>query len=379
MKISILKSNDENELRVPITVLSVKRLVNLDNTVLVESGVGKQLFSDQDYIDAGATIAKTIKTAVKDVDLIIRLNAPNLKDIEAYPDSCIHISLLDPFRNVDIVKAMQVKKISVISLEMIPRTTLAQKMDVLSSQASLAGYSAVIKAADKLDKVFPMMMTPAGTISPATVFVIGAGVAGLQAIATAKRLGARVEAFDTRPIVAEQVQSLGAKFVQVDLGDTGQTKGGYANALTDEQLAKQKEVMAKHCAKADVVITTAQLFGRPAPQVVSEEMVKNMRPGSVIVDLATSTGGNVAGSVPDKTVESNGVYIIGDTQLSRAVSRDASNMFSENVCHFIDHALNKETQSIQFNFEDEIIAGAVICHEGAIVNSMLATHIKGEK
>jgi NAD(P) transhydrogenase subunit alpha len=247
-------------------------------------------------------------------------------------------------------------------------------MDALSSQANLAGYVAVILAAERLKKIFPMMMTPAGTIAPARVFVIGVGVAGLQAIATAKRLGARVEAFDTRPVVEEQVKSLGARFVKIDLGETGQTKDGYAKALTDEQLGKQREGMAKVCASSEVVITTAQLFGRKAPLIVTAEMVRGMQKGSVIVDLAVESGGNVAGSEVDKEMDLDGVLIIGLGNLPGRVCVHASQMFSSNLYNFVDEFWKADAKQFQLNFEDEIIRGGVITHQGKIVNEMILNH-----
>jgi NAD(P) transhydrogenase subunit alpha len=266
------------------------------------------------------------------------------------------------------------KNISAISMEMIPRITRAQKMDVLSSQANLAGYVAVILAAERLDKILPMMMTPAGTISPARVFIIGVGVAGLQAIATAKRLGARVEAFDTRPVVEEQVKSLGARFVKIDLGETGQTKDGYAKALTDEQLQKQREGMAKVCALSDIVITTAQLFGRKAPVIVTENMVRGMSKGSVIVDLAVEGGGNVAGSQIDRELDVDGVRIIGLGNLPGRVTVHASQMFSSNLYNLVEEFWNAQEKRFELNFEDEIVKGCVITHQGKIVNEMIVKH-----
>jgi NAD(P) transhydrogenase subunit alpha len=286
----------------------------------------------------------------------------------------IYISLLDPFNERELIDMFLAKKISTISMEMIPRITRAQKMDVLSSQANLAGYVSVILAAERLDKILPMMMTPAGTISPAKVFVIGVGVAGLQAIATAKRLGARVEAFDTRPVVEEQVKSLGARFVKIDLGETGQTKDGYAKALTEEQLQIQRDGMAKVCASSDVVITTAQLFGRPAPQIVTEEMVRGMQKGSVIVDLAVEGGGNVAGSQIDQEVDLGGVRIIGLGNLPGQVAVHASQMFSSNLYSLVEEFWSAEEKRFDLNFEDEIIKGCVITHQGEIVNEMISNH-----
>jgi NAD(P) transhydrogenase subunit alpha len=249
-------------------------------------------------------------------------------------------------------------------------------MDVLSSQANLGGYVAVLLAAGKLDQIFPMMTTPAGTIKPSRVFIIGVGVAGLQAIATAKRLGARVEAFDTRPVVEEQVQSLGAKFVKIDLGETGQTKDGYAKALTPEQIQKQQEGMAKHCSLADVVITTAQLFGRKAPVIVTADMVKQMRPGSVIVDMAVESGGNVDGAELDKVVDVNGVSIIGLGNLPGEVAIHASQMYSANITNYVMHFWDKEEKTFNLDLEDEIIKGCLMTHDGQIFSEMYKSIVK---
>ena len=244
-------------------------------------------------------------------------------------------------------------------------------MDALSSQASLAGYVAVIIASERLDSAFPMMTTPAGTIYPARVFIIGAGVAGLQAIATAKRLGARVEAFDTRPVVEEQVQSLGARFVKVDLGEQGQTKDGYAKELTPEQLEKQRQVMAQHCASADVVITTAQVFGRKAPLIVTEEMVSGMKPGSVVVDMAVETGGNVAGSVVGDEVEIGGVRLIGLTNLAGRVPVHASQVYSNNLSNFISEFWDPEEKRLNLDPADEIVAGCTVTRGGEVIHEGL--------
>ena len=256
-------------------------------------------------------------------------------------------------------------------MEMIPRSTRAQKMDALSSQANLAGYVTVIQAAYHCPKIFPMMMTPSGTIAPSRVFVIGAGVAGLQAIATAKRLGARVEAFDTRPVVAEQVQSLGAKFVEIDLGDTGQTEQGYAKELTPEQIELQKEGQKKVISQSDIVITTAELFGRPAPRIVSRDMVEAMQPGSVVVDMAVETGGNVEGSVANQIVDLNGVRVVGQGNLPSEVARNASDMYSNNLFNLIDEFWDREETKLDLDPEDEIVQGCVITRGGAIVNETI--------
>jgi len=244
-------------------------------------------------------------------------------------------------------------------------------MDALSSQANLAGYVMVLLAAEKLDRILPMMMTPAGTLSPARVFVIGAGVAGLQAIATAKRLGARVEAFDTRPVVAEQVQSLGAKFVEIDLGETGQTKDGYARELTPEQLEMQREGMKAVIGQSDIVITTAQVFGRPAPRIVTGDMVAAMKPGSVVVDMAVDSGGNVEGSSPDEIVDVDGVSIIGVSNLPAKVATDASQMYSSNLFNLVTEYWDEESKTLNLDPEDDIIAGCLITHDGEVVNETI--------
>jgi NAD(P) transhydrogenase subunit alpha len=303
-------------------------------------------------------------------DIVLRLRKPPMDEIPLMKKGCIHISYLDPFNERELVDRMAKAGISAVSLEMLPRTTLAQKMDVLSSQANLAGYVSVIIGTEQLDKVLPMMTTPAGTIKPARVFIIGVGVAGLQAIATARRLGARVEAFDTRPVVEEQVKSLGAKFVKIDLGETGQTKDGYAKELTPEQVQKQKEGMAKACAQADIVITTAQLFGRPAPRIVDNAIINQMQPGSVIIDMAVETGGNVEGSEVDKIVEINGVKIVGLGNLPGRVAATASQVYSANLGNFVDHFWDKQAKTFCLNLEDEIIKGCLITHAGEIVNEM---------
>jgi NAD(P) transhydrogenase subunit alpha len=260
-------------------------------------------------------------------------------------------------------------------MEMIPRSSRCQKMDALSSQASLAGYVMTIKAMSALNRILPMMMTPSGTIKPAKVFIIGAGVAGLQAIATAKRMGAQVTAFDTRPVVAEQVKSLGGKFLEIDLGDTSQTSQGYAQALTPEQLEKQKQAQAKAIAESDIVITTAQLFGRKPPMLIDEATVALMQSGSVIVDMAAENGGNVQGSVAGETVQKHGVTIIGTGNWSNEVARDASQMYANNLFNLVSEFWNKENNQMTINIEDEIQAAAIITHQGEITNQMIKDHL----
>ncbi len=375
MNIAVPKDAFPGETRVALIPEHVAKLVKAGAEVSIESGLGQTLrIADDIYADAGAAVVADRNSLIQEADIILRIRKPLADEVDRMKAESISISLLDPFNERNLIDMFMAKKISAISMEMIPRITRAQKMDVLSSQANLAGYVSVILAAERLDKILPMMMTPAGTISPAKVFVIGVGVAGLQAIATAKRLGARVEAFDTRPVVEEQVKSLGARFVKIDLGETGQTKDGYAKALTEEQLRIQREGMAKVCASSDIVITTAQLFGRRAPQIVTEEMVGGMQQGSVIVDLAVEGGGNVAGSQLDEEVDVAGVRIIGLGNLPGRVAVHASQMFSSNLYNLVEEFWTTEDKRFDMNFEDEIIKGCVITHQGEIVNEMIAKH-----
>ena len=371
MNIAVMKETHPGETRVPMVPATIDRLVKLGAEVVVESGVGATCrFDDAAYEAAGARVTAGREEMLASADIVLRLRKPPMAEISLMRRGSLHVSYLDPFNEVPLVEAMVTAGISAISLEMIPRTTLAQKMDVLSSQANLAGYVSVLLGTSHLDKILPMMTTPAGTIKPAKVFIIGVGVAGLQAIATARRLGARVEAFDTRPVVEEQVKSLGAKFVKVDLGETGQTKDGYATQLTPEQAALQKQGMAKACAQADLVITTAQLFGRPAPRIVDLAMIAQIQPGSVIVDMAVETGGNVEGSEVDKVVEIDGVKVIGLGNLPGRVALTASQMYSSNLGNFVAHFWDKESNGFRLNLEDEIIKGALVTHDGALFSEM---------
>jgi NAD(P) transhydrogenase subunit alpha len=347
---------------------SVKKLAGLGLEVVVESGAG--LSSDHDdaaYEAAGARITTDRAAALAGADVVFRVNPPEPGEIAGLKRGSLHVSFLNPFARKDLLKAFADAGVNAVSMEMMPRTTLAQKMDAISSQANLAGYYAVIRGAERLNRILPMMMTPAGTISPARVFVIGVGVAGLQAIATAKRLGARVEAFDTRPVVEEQVRSLGAKFIKIDLGETGQTEQGYAKELTPEQIEKQRQGMAKVCAQSDLVITTAKLFGRPAPTVVTKDMVAGMKRGSIIVDLAAETGGNVEGTVADEeVVTENGVRIIGTARMEACLPCHATQVYAANVANFLEHFWDKEAGSFSYKLEDEILKGCLMTHEGAI-------------
>jgi NAD(P) transhydrogenase subunit alpha len=371
MNIAVMKETHPGETRVPMVPATVDRMVKLGAEVVVESGTGLSCrFDDASYVAVGAAISTARDEILRGADIVLRLRKPPLAEIPLMRRGAIHISYLDPFNEGELVNALVAAGISGVSLEMIPRTTLAQKMDVLSSQANLAGYVSVLVGTAHLDKILPMMTTPAGTIKPAKVFIIGVGVAGLQAIATARRLGARVEAFDTRPVVEEQVKSLGAKFVKVDLGQTGQTKDGYATQLTPEQVEMQKQGMVKACAQADIVITTAQLFGRPAPRIVDRAMIAQMQPGSVIVDMAVETGGNVEGSVLDQVVEIEGVKVVGLGNLPGHVALTASQMYSSNLGNFVAHFWDKTTQAFRLNLDDDIIKGALVTHDGALFSEM---------
>jgi H+-translocating NAD(P) transhydrogenase subunit alpha len=372
VRIGIPKEIRRSETRVPVVPETVEKLVTLGAEVCIQAGLGDTIkIADEEYTQAGAVVVSDRKKLISTSDIVLRINKPPAEEIALLKAGSLHISYLDPFNEQDLVRSLADRNVRAISMEMIPRTTKAQKMDALSSQASLAGYVSVILAAERLDSVFPMMTTPAGTIYPARVFVIGAGVAGLQAIATAKRLGARVEAFDTRPVVEEQVRSLGARFVKVELGASEQTKDGYARELTAEQLQKQQELMSSHCMSADVVITTAQVFGKKAPLIIPEGIVKGMKPGSVIVDMAVESGGNVALSRLDEEVDVGGVRILGFSNLSGKVPVHASQMYSSNLVALIEEFWDKEEIRFDMETEDEILAGCVITRDGRIVNEKL--------
>lgn len=358
--------SDPRETRVAVIPSDAKKLADIGWSVQVCRGAGiKAGFTDAQYAEAGATIVE--ESAVSDADFVVSVRKPSVAEIAKLKKGSFHLSLLDPFNEKSLIKAFVDADVTAASFEMIPRITIAQKMDVLSSQSNLAGYCAVLKAATSTNKIVPMMMTPAGTISPLKFFIVGVGVAGLQAIATAKRLGARVEAFDTRPVVEEQVKSLGAKFVKIDLGETGQTAQGYAKALTPEQIELQRKGMAKVCAGADVVITTAKLFGRKAPVIITAEMIAGMKAGSIIVDMAVESGGNVEGSKLDETVITpNGVIIVGNPCLEASVPATSSQMYSSNVFNFVEHFTTDKQFSV--NMEDPIMKSCIVAHDGKITD-----------
>ena len=372
MRIFVPKEIYPGETRVAIAPGGVAKLAKLGAEFEVEKDLGASVnWLNEDYEKAGARLSSDRSKSLKETELILRLRKPPIEEIDLIRPTAIHVSLLDPFNEEKLVRGLAKAQVTAISMEMIPRVTIAQPMDVLSSQANLTGYVAVVLAAAAINRILPMMTTAAGTIKPLRMFVIGVGVAGLQAIATGRRLGAWVEAFDTRPVVEEQVKSLGAKFLKLDLGETGETAGGYAKPLTREQLDKQRQLMAEHVTLADIVITAAQVFGRRAPVIITSEMVRKMRPGSVIVDTAIETGGNVEGAARDQEIAVNGVKIIGFSNLAGRVSVHASEMYSNNLCAFVQHFWNKETKSFNLDLNHDILKACVITHAGEIINETI--------
>jgi NAD(P) transhydrogenase subunit alpha len=372
MRIFVPKEADPIETRVPLVPSVAGKLAAMGAEIEIEQGLGDRLnYGDTDYQRSGATVSTDRVESLKQADLVLRVRRPPLDEINVLKENCIHVSFLDPFNERELVYRLADAKVTAVSMEMIPRIAVAQKMDVLSSQANLSGYVAVILAAAVSNRIFPMLITPAGTIKPLRVFIIGVGVAGLQAIATARRLGAAVEAFDTRPAVEEQVRSLGARFVKVELGETGEAAGGYAKPLMPEQLQKQREEMVKHLASADVVITAAQVFGRKAPLVITAEMIGQMQPGSVIVDTAIETGGNVECSRYNQQIEVSGVKIIALANLPGKVALHASEMFSNNLGAFIEHFWDREIKSFQLDLSNLILKECVITHAGQVWNQVI--------
>ena len=365
--ILVCRETDPRETRVALIPDDVKKLIGLGFSCKVVRGAGvKSGFSDAAYEKAGAVIIGSEQEGY-DSEIVLRILKPQ-SAAGLKPDT-LHLSYLDPFNEKELLRDFAKSGVQAVSLEMIPRTTLAQKMDVQSSQTSLAGYVAVVNAAARLPKILPMMVTPSGTINPARVFIIGVGVAGLQAIATAKRLGARVDAFDTRPVVEEQVKSLGASFVKIDLGEMGQTDQGYAKELTPEQIKKQQEAQAKVCERSNIVITTAKVFGRKAPRLIGKDVIARMQPGSIIVDMAVSTGGNVEGSkLFEEVVTENGVIIMSGDYLERQVPFDASKMLSGNFTAFLTHFYDKEAKEFKVNMQDEIMRGCLLTQGGKIIH-----------
>ena len=361
----------EYETRVSLTLESAKKFLDKGLDVSIEKSFAEHLGSSKkDFEDLGVKVSSRDE-GFSNAEIICSVRNISEEELDKIKAGTLLVSFLDPFNEKSLVKKIKEKNISAISMELIPRITRAQKMDALSSQANLAGYSAVIIASQELQKALPMMMTAAGTISPSKVFVIGVGVAGLQAIATAKRLGAKVEAFDTRPVVEEQVKSLGARFVKIDIGETGETDQGYAKELTSEQIEMQREGMKKFCASSDIVITTAQVFGRPAPTLVTSEMVSAMSQGSVIVDMAVGTGGNVEGSIPNETIDINGVKIVGNTNLPGELPFHSSQVYSSNIFNLIDEFWSEDEKKLKLDVSDEILSICLISHEKEYINKTI--------
>jgi NAD(P) transhydrogenase subunit alpha len=378
LKIGIPKETVSGETRIAVIPSMISTLTKMEHEVLVEKDAGAGAsFSDQQFTDAGAKIAGSSKDLYQSSDIILKVQPPDEKEAGLFKEGSTLVSFLAPLDNLLLVKKLAERKITSFSMEFVPRITRAQSMDALSSMATIGGYKAVLIAANHLGKIFPLLMTAAGSIPPATVFVLGAGVAGLQAIATAKRLGAKVEAFDPRPAVKEQVKSLGAQFVEMELPEEDvETKGGYAKEQSDAFLVKEQEAIAARLPKVDVVITTAQIFGKKAPILITEEMVKMMRPGSVIVDMAAEQGGNCELTKANETIEKHNVTIHGAVNLPALVPVHASQMYSKNITNLLKHLL----QATPYDFEDEITKGACITHDGKIVNEMVADAVqKGGK
>ena len=361
----------EFETRVSLTLESAKKFLDKGLSVSIENSFAEHLGNrEKEFEDLGVKIFSRDE-GFSNAEIICSVRNISEDELKKIKAGSLLVSFLDPFNEKSLVKEIKERNISAISMELIPRITRAQKMDALSSQANLAGYSSVIIASQELQKALPMMMTAAGTISPSKVFVIGVGVAGLQAIATAKRLGAKVEAFDTRPVVEEQVKSLGARFVKIDIGETGETDQGYAKELTSEQIKIQREGMKKVCASSDIVITTAQVFGRPAPTLVTSEMVSAMSQGSVIVDMAVGTGGNVEGSIPNETIDINGVKIVGNTNLPGELPFHSSQVYSSNIFNLIDEFWNEDEKKLKLDVSDEILSICLISHENEFINKTI--------
>ncbi len=369
MKISAVKETLSGETRVVITPETAKKYIALGFEVSVETGAGTAAgFLDNDYKEMGAEIKNDFKSTVSGADIIIKINPPNDEEISMLPAGIKLVSSLNVLNDKEILTKLANQKVESFALEMIPRISRAQNMDILSSQSNLAGYKAVITAADKFGGAMPMLMTSAGTITPARVLIMGVGVAGLQAIATAKRLGAVVYATDVRPATKEQVESLGGKFVEVKSDNTdAETSGGYAKEMDDDYKKRQAEAVAEQAKKSDIIITTALIPGKKAPILISEEMVKSMKTGSIIVDLAAIMGGNCELTEVDKIVEKHNVTIIGLSNLLTSLPREASNMFARNVYNFLSPHVDKETKELKINYEDEIISSTNVVKDGNIL------------
>ncbi|MGL4263058.1 MAG: Re/Si-specific NAD(P)(+) transhydrogenase subunit alpha [Afipia sp.] len=368
MKIAIAKEIDAAEPRVAATPDTVKKFKALGIDVAIEPGAGiKSGLLDADYEAAGAVVSAD---AVKDADIVIKVKRPEASEVTKYKKGALVIAIMDPYGNEAALKALADAGVSAFAMELMPRITRAQVMDVLSSQANLAGYRAVIESAEAFGRAFPMMMTAAGTVPAAKVFVMGVGVAGLQAIATARRLGAVVTATDVRPATKEQVESLGAKFLAVEDEEfkNAQTAGGYAKEMSKEYQAKQAALTAEHIKKQDIVITTALIPGRPAPKLISAEMVASMKPGSVLVDLAVERGGNVEGAKANEVADVGGVKIVGYTNLAGKVAASASSLYARNLFSFIETLYDKAAKSLAVKWDDELVKATALTRDGAVIH-----------
>ena len=368
MKVAVIKETDPGEPRVAATPETVKKLIGLGAEVAVEPNAGvKSGILDADYANAGAKVASD---AASGADIVLKVRRPSASELAGYKKGALVIAIMDPYGNEAALKQMADAGVVAFAMELMPRITRAQSMDVLSSQANLAGYRAVIDAAEEYGRALPMMMTAAGTVPAAKVFIMGVGVAGLQAIATARRLGAIVTATDVRPATKEQVESLGAKFLAVEDEEfkNAQTAGGYAKEMSKEYQAKQAALVAEHIKKQDIVITTALIPGRPAPKLVSKEMVASMRPGSVLVDLAVERGGNVEGAKPGEVTQVGPAKIVGYLNVPGRLAASASALYAKNLLTFLETLIDKKEKKLAVNWDDELVKGTVLTRDGAIVH-----------
>lgn len=372
MKLAVLKEHRPYETRVAATPETVKKLSALGFTITIEHGAGASAhFPDRAYEAAGAILASTAKEALQGAEVVLKVQAPLANEVELLPEGTLLIGMLNPSQNEDLVQLYTQRKITAFSLELAPRITRAQGLDMLSSQSNLAGFRAVIEAAAVFTRAFPMMMTAAGTIPPARVMILGAGVAGLQALATAKRLGAIVSVFDVRAAAKEQVESLGGTFIEVDSEETGEGTGGYAKEMSDAYKARQAAKIKEVLQKSDIAIATALIPGRSAPRLLTADMIANMKPGSVIVDLAVESGGNCEGSVVGEIVRKDGVSLIGYANMAGRIPTDASALYARNLVHLLTLCVDKDKKALALNWEDEIIQAIALTHEGK--------HLKGDK
>jgi NAD(P) transhydrogenase subunit alpha len=377
MKLAVPMERLVDESRVAVSPETVKKLIDLGFDVSIESGAGSAAsYSDAVYRKSGATITSDLSSMLTGADVVLKVRGLDEEagdDLSHYSSNNILIASLSALGNIGAVEKFAATGATAFAMELMPRITRAQSMDILSSQSNLAGYKAVLDAAGALGRAYPMMMTAAGTIPPAKVFIMGVGVAGLQAIATAKRLGAVVTATDVRPATKEQVESLGAKFLEVDaeMEKDAQSEGGYAKEMPPEYFEKQKEVVAEHIKKQDVVITTALIPGRPAPTLVTSEMVASMPDGAVIVDLAVEAGGNCPLSESGKTIKSGGVSIIGHSNMPSRIAEDASKLFAKNLLNFVTPLVDQQSKSLKIDWNDEIVQGTLVCKDGSVVHPRL--------